>query len=198
MDEQRQIRFLYPPFVMLASLLWGIHRDPNTSLASLLQNGILSGSEWSKVIGIVVGGGAVVIVFGFVIATISISLLRLIFLIRSLCTRRWTYVEATVSSDYLKLLWWKLGLPNPVDERKMLYAVVTFDHEKPPQRVHEWLRRRWSAFLILSHSVVALGIALFIGWYLNVALRLDNPELCTHASVPVGCCGRLDGKHAHD
>lgn len=173
MDEQRQIRFLYPPFVMLASLLWGIHLDHNTSLASLLQNRIPSGSEWSGVIGIVLGGGAVVIVFGFVIATISISLLRLIFLIRSLCTCRWTHFEATVSSDCLKLLWPKLGLPNPVDECKMLYAVVTFDHERLPRRVHEWLRRRWSAFLISSHSVVALGIALFIGWHLNVALTRD-------------------------
>jgi len=174
MDEQRQIRFLYPPFVMFASLLWGIHLDPNTSLASLLQNGILSGSEWSQVIGIVVGGGVAVIVLGFVIATISISILRVIFLIRSLCTRRrWTYFEATVSSDCLKLLWSKLGLPDPVDERKMLYAVVTFDHEKLPRPVHEWLRRRWSAFLISWHSVIALGIALFIGWYLNVALTRD-------------------------
>jgi hypothetical protein len=159
---------------MFASLLWGIHLDPNTSLATLVQNRIPSGPDWSQVIGIIVGGGVVVIVFGFMIATISISFLRFIFLIRSLCTcRRWTYFEATVSSECLKLLWSKLGLPGPADERKMLYAVVTFDHEMVPRPVHEWLRRRWSAFLISSHAVVALGIALLIGWYLNVALTRD-------------------------
>lgn len=174
MDEQRQIRFLYPPFVMLASLLWGIHLDPNTSLVSLLQNRIPSVSEWSGIIGIVLGGGTVVIAFGFVISTVSISVLRFIFLVRSLCTcRRWTHFEATVSSDCLALLWSKLGLPQPVDESKMLSVIVTFDHEKLPQRMHEWLRRRWSAFLISSHSVVALGFALFFGRHLNVAFTIE-------------------------
>lgn len=172
MDEQRKIRFLYPPLVMLASLLWGIHLDPNTNLASLLQNRIFPVSDWNGIIGIVLGGGTVVIAFGFVISTVSISFLRLIFLIRGCWTGRKVDFEATVSSRCLKLLWAKLGLPQPPDDSKMLYAVVTFDHEKLPRPVHEWLRRRWSAFLISSHSVVALGFALFFGWSFNVELTI--------------------------
>lgn len=175
MDEVRQIRFLYPPLVMLASLLWGIHLDPNTSLACLLQNRIPSISEWSGVIGIILGSGAVVIAFGFVISTISISVLRFCFWCYSKCTGRSAHFEVTVSSDCLKRLLPVLGLPvsEDNDKSKMFYAVITFDHEKLPPHVHEWLRRRWSAFLISSHSVVALGFALFFGGHLKVEITRE-------------------------
>ena len=180
MDEQRQIRFLYPPFFLIGSLLWGVYLDPTTKLGDLLAF-IPSGIQWPQAITLLVGGSVLVIALGFLIGTLSLSLLRLLFFVFSLCRDHWYHFEASVSSECLAKIWPILHLPAQPDQSNMFRAVVTFDHEMLSRPVHDWLRRRWSGFLISTHSAVALLLALILGW--RLPMRVTSEWVLTSCAL---------------
>jgi len=67
-DQERQIRFLYPPFFLLASLLWGLYLDPNRCLSDILPTTSFP-AEASKILGLIAGGGIFIIAAGFLSLT---------------------------------------------------------------------------------------------------------------------------------
>src|SRR5688572_13346879 len=77
MDKDRQIRFLYPPLILIVSIMVGLHFDKCMSLSDIL--GDVWGPE-KKVDNLtaVLGLGSFVLVFGFILGTVTIFLLRLI------------------------------------------------------------------------------------------------------------------------
>ncbi len=161
MDKERQIRFLYPPLFLLASLAWGLYLDPSKTLSDILPvTGATMGAD--KLIGVIAAGGTLVLVFGFLIGAISVSLLRLAF-----CLFGREY-EVVVSDACLDRIWAKLRTTQSKDTKQALYAGVTFDHELLSKGVHDWLTRRWHAFNISAHSCVALLLAHGLGWPLGI------------------------------
>ena len=206
MDKDRQIRFLYPPIFLMGWLAIGIWGSIGTDATLDKLGTFLGQSSFGEVFAaIVVSGGIAVITCGFVIGTITMSILRAIFF----CATRgqhgfevwlpghtlndikmivgatdstptqdtacphphaddmtlWQRLRHCVSSKCLSK-WcgclWK-GSSMNADE---LSAVVTFDHVVLKKPIHEWLRRRWSAFIISSNFIVAIILALLLSRHL--------------------------------
>jgi hypothetical protein len=153
MDKERQIRFLIPPFFMAASMLWGYYLCNGTlpAIPSKYQStaGVISGIALSV---------AIIIPIGYLIGTLTITVLRISFW---LCRGR--SFEASVSKDSLVYIWPKLATSLAIDEALMLYAVTTFDHEIVSEAVHKWLIRRWNGFHTAASSCIALLIAHLAG-----------------------------------
>lgn len=149
MDKTREIRFLIPPFILAASMLWGYY----------LRNGTLPAipPQYPSAAAVISGVAlsvAIVIPVGYLIGTLTIAILRIAFW---LCRDR--SFEAWVSKKSLAHIWPKLNTSQAADKALMLYAVVTFDHEMLSKPVHEWIVRRWNAFHTSASSCAALFLA---------------------------------------
>src|SRR3990172_4289228 len=106
MDPLRQLRFLVPPFFLVASLLVGAH------LGGVLDLSILKSEAIAKnitgIIALVIAiATATVLPLGFLITTISVNLLRLIARISYRFNPR--YYEAVLSDESWDRIWKKLG-----------------------------------------------------------------------------------------
>ncbi len=167
MDQERQIRFLYPPFFLLASLLWGLYLDPNRKLSDILPVATSSIGP-DELVGLLAGGSIVIVASGFLIGAISVLSLRLL----SFIVRRRHY-EAGVSTETLKRIWGKLQTTEPFSPDRALYVVATFDHEVVPKTIHEWIGRRWSAFNVSAHSCTALALSLIVGSRLSIMVGTE-------------------------
>lgn len=181
MDDVRRLRFLIPPFFLIASLLWGLYLDPTRSLCDFLPNGC-SVTDAGTIIGVLAGGGIVVISLGFLIGAVSIVLLRILFQIFRL---RWfnpllrcflgfepareTSYEAAVSAEALRRLSRQIRVADELNNEQVLFTVVTFVYDvlhKQSPEIHEWLLRRSTSFAISIHSCVALVTAHLLAYIL--------------------------------
>ncbi len=70
MDQDRQIRFLIPPFFLFASLLWGAH------LGHLDISRVLKFENAKEILGVLAATAVAVIPVGFLVSAISVLLLR--------------------------------------------------------------------------------------------------------------------------
>jgi len=167
MDEDRRIRFLIAPTLFLGSLLWGAWAD--LGWRSTIKNFLTSNNhDLNNVIGLVAAGGLVVFVAGYVIGTITHSLLRLLFLIGRPSWTQTRSHEVALRDDRLSSIlaifkvektWYQ-----PEDQ---LYPGVAFDFgilAKEYEGVHRWLVRRWNAFSIGITSIAGLILSFVIGY----------------------------------
>jgi len=148
MDQDRQIRFAIPPFFLFASLLWGAHvggRDLSP---------IFKPETAKEVLGLLAAAAVAIIPMGFLISTLSVTLLRGLVVI----ARSPTY-EAVLSDSTLDRIWGQLQSTQAKDKKLTLYAATTFDHELLAPGIHTWLLRRWNSFNVATHSIVALVLA---------------------------------------
>jgi phosphotransferase system glucose/maltose/N-acetylglucosamine-specific IIC component len=178
MDEDRRIRFLVAPMLFVASLLLGALSD-QTARDFIVQT--LKNPDWSKLIGLIAGGGVVVFAVGYIIGTVTYFVLRLLFRYRP---QRWgksRFHEVALSDDAFFQVWTKLGASGMPDRWQELFAGVAFDHgvlRESPEGVHRWLFRRWNAFNIATTSFCGLilsfpfghfiGIPCSLAWYFSV------------------------------
>src|SRR5258708_11750354 len=148
MDQDRQIRFAIPPFILFASLLLGAQLSHVFSLI------FKACSDTKEVIGLLAAVAVVVVPIGYLIGTISVTLLRVLARILG-----WQTCEAKISDSALDRIWAHLRCEPPMDKKLTLYAVATFDHELLKSGTHMWIVRRWNSFHVASHSIVALILA---------------------------------------
>jgi hypothetical protein len=148
MDQDRQIRLAIPPFFLLASLLWGAH------LGGLDLSPVLKPDTAKEVLGFLAAAAVAILPVGFLISTISVTLLGVV---AAIC-RKPTY-EAVLDPATLRRIWDKLQSKQPESAELVLYAAATFDHELLPAGIHTWLLRRWNHFNVAVHSIVALALA---------------------------------------
>ncbi|MHB0972115.1 MAG: hypothetical protein ACYC7A_17385 [Thermoanaerobaculia bacterium] len=148
MDQDRQIRLAIPPFFLLASLLWGAY------LGGLDLSPILKPDTAKEVLGLLAAAAVAILPVGFLISTISVTLLGVL----AACFGKSTY-EAVLDDSTLKRIWPKLGSGQERDAKLTLYAAATFDHELLAPGIHSWLLRRWNSFNVAAHSIVALALA---------------------------------------
>lgn len=168
MDQNRQIRFLIPPFFLFSSLLWGIYWSDSVHLRwhDMMQDGLLT------YIGIAV---ASTLPLGFLIGTITVLLLKIFSLILG------QYYETITSKGTFEKM--SKGINTNVSKIELEYfrrlkmmrirfnTVVIFDHEilyNNSKGTHEWLIRRWSAVNISFSSIIALFLALVTGLILEI------------------------------
>lgn len=163
MDKDRQIRFLYPPLIFLSSMAFGIWVSLPSSLGAEVSS-FFSKENNTSIFAVLLGVGSVILVLGYLIGTITILLLRLLFV------RNDFNYEFKLSKDtYDKI--GKRILENenlPIQEKERMYAGVVFDHSKIDENIHRWIVRRWNAFHIASFSVVGLVASLICGCLLGI------------------------------
>lgn len=157
MNQDRQIRFLIPPLVFILSLLWGAHLS-GKDLTSLFGPDVVE-----SILGLLALGAVTAISLGFIIGTISINLLRVMFCVFG----RRTY-EAVLSKKTLKRIWPKMKTALEFDSKYVLNIAATFDHEIISKGVHEWLTRRWSSFNISVSAIVALLLSHIIAPFIPI------------------------------
>ena len=115
MDEERRIRFLIPPLLLIGSLLWGIFCDPDRSLQNLTG---LRPDELGSMLGLLAGGGVIVVTFGFLLGTITLFFLRTGF--RVFLGK---YHEVVLSSEVLEEICNRLNvLPADTSKQNELFA----------------------------------------------------------------------------
>jgi hypothetical protein len=172
MDEDRRIRFLIAPTLFVASLIFGA-LSTQTTRDFMIEG--LKVFDWSKLIGLIAGGGLVVFVGGYVIGTWTYFVLRLIFRYRP---RRWgksRFHEVAMSDEAFEQVWEAVASPSrkKSDRRQELSAGVAFDHgliRKNHDGIHRWLIRRWNAFSIAATSFWGLVFSFPIGHAVGIPM----------------------------
>jgi hypothetical protein len=107
-----------------------------------------------EVLGLLAAAAVAIVPVGFLISTLSVALLRVLWVI----TRSPTD-EAVLSDSTLERIWDQLASTQAKDKKLTLYAAATFDHELLAPGIHKWLIRRWNSFNVATHSIVALVLA---------------------------------------
>jgi hypothetical protein len=148
MDQDRQIRFVVPPFLLFLSMLWGSY------LGGRDLSSILAPETAREILGVLAATAVAIVPLGFVISVLSITVLRLIAWLAG-----WPTYEAHLSPQAFARIWKQIGSPQVKDEALTLYAVATYDHAFLKPDIHTWLFRRWNAFNVAAHSAVALFLA---------------------------------------
>ena len=165
MEQDRTLRFLIPPFVLLFSLLLGARIDLNICLLNILK--CVPAGAVASIIAIVASGGVVVIAMGFLISAISIGALRFFF-------RRIKGIdfEAHISPKYYEVLQKVLGSPTKISKNNELYPIATYDHYIIHKDIHDWVQRRWNSFITSTNCATALLCSHLLGWFFGVAQSL--------------------------
>src|SRR5271157_5965941 len=119
MDEDRRIRFMVAPLLFLASLAWGLVRDPNAHLANLLAVSGLNLKDASGLIVAAAAGGLVVFVLGYVIGTITYVSLRLLAWVSKLFGVGSGSYEVVLSGPAQYEVWRAIKMPGkPIPEQE--------------------------------------------------------------------------------
>jgi hypothetical protein len=171
MDEVRKIRFLVPAILFLASLLIGALLDHQSHKFVV---DVIKSSDWSKSLGLIAGGGALVLAAGYVIGTFSWFSMRLIFCLRPSKWGKSGFHEVAFSDDSFVHVWKKVTTPpdlprlaaSPPDRSQELSAGAAFDYGVLRERrpgIHEWLLRRWNGFNTAANSLWALLLSFPFG-----------------------------------
>jgi hypothetical protein len=161
MDEVRRIRFLIPPMLFMASLLWGIYSDSSTRHHLLLEfenSGKTSPEVLTKLIEIVAAGGIAVIAGGYLLGTVTYFILRGLRWLKACCCGGSRNHEAALSRHSFVRVWKKVHSEKPHWDQE-LSAVAAFDFgviKEKYEGVHLWLMRRWTGFNVAANSVTAL------------------------------------------
>jgi hypothetical protein len=173
-DAERQIRFLYPPVFLVASLCLGARLDPDVTLLgafTTLTAGTLGDAQkldqWSaQLLAIVLASGLIVMIAsGFLISSVSVLALRTVFAL----FRGHSY-EAGLSHEAYARIRQRLQIPKPQKaDSDALYLSATFDHKVIPEEIHRWVFRRWSMFYLATNSATAIILAQPVGWLLGIA-----------------------------
>ena len=151
----------------------GVSLDYPNSFSECISS-ILASANTTNVVATLLGLGSLVLVLGYLIGTVTILLLRLLFI-----TNRFNYEFKLSKQTYDEI--GKLVFKNKsdiVEKKERMYAAVVFDHSYIDDRIHGWIVRRWNAFMIASFSVIGLlgslvfgppfGFSVTCGWFLWV------------------------------
>ena len=163
MDKDRQIRFLYPPLVLLSSIALGSYFDTSIELHKVITHFFEVDSN-TKIVIALLGGSSLILVLGFLLSTITIFFLRFFFI-----KNDFNYeikLSEKAYQDIGKLIL-KKG-KKLVTTKDKHYAGIVFDHGFISKNIHQWMVRRWNAFIISSSSTLALISSLIIGHWLNI------------------------------
>src|SRR5258705_12650572 len=108
MDKERQIRFLYPPLFLVCSVLFAFALDEVQEVATYLEPifGTSNGTGVANLITLLTAGGALVLVSGFAIGTLTHLILSGLFVLARPCRPKAKGVyETFISKDaYQKVL----------------------------------------------------------------------------------------------
>ncbi len=175
MDQNRQIRFLIPPFFLLAAIFLADF----LSCANIIR--YIANLSDKNILAIIAALGASTIPLCFLIGALPIALLNLYGSLRSKIKNEetWNY-EAVISDETCKRIWpqLELELSYRFDLGRRFYISATFDHGILPRGINEWIMRRWNAFNLNINCVTALFLALIFCW-LSPSFKITSTWMIT-------------------
>jgi hypothetical protein len=153
MYHDRKIRFLYPPFIFMISILIGLFFDPNKNLVDILPF-INEPFKIYELILTLIGGSVFTLVLGFIIEVMTLNIIKFFSLI--IKKRSYTAAHSLKNNSYVTIN--KLLLPanQKSIKRQNFYAAITFEGAIVPKETHDWIVRRWTSFNVSSSSILAL------------------------------------------
>jgi len=166
-DKDRQIRMLIPPFFLLASVLWAAYlsgdlgiflHSPKAQLTTVKDSDDALRDEIATVktvLSVVAVAGVATLPLGYAIGVLTLTILGIF---SPLFPQR--AFDVPVSDKGMKSIWGKLGFSEKEPKNRARYGVAVFDHYLLKTPIHDWLFRRWSAFLIASQCVLALALSI--------------------------------------
>jgi hypothetical protein len=171
MDQDRQIRFLIPPFFLYASVLWWAFLDPHLHCWLVAT----AGGGTKEILPLAAAVGGLTIPVGYSIGTLAMFLNWLGFLLFKPGQTFEAYASDVCFRDILRLT--RSG-GYPADQRRpnLLYAVATFDHELLPEKTHKWIERRWISFNVAFGSAIAIIISFAIVLVRSIRTWPFNPS----------------------
>lgn len=172
MDQTRQIRFLIPPFFLIASLLWGAWLSNDES--GLLK-AINTADSAEGFFQLLATGAVVTVPLGYLIGTASISLLRLSNVIIHKLLGSECFHDVVTSQKTLGLIQNTYHLDADQTEKYFYYAVADFDRNECSKEIYDWMIRQWNAFMVEFNTAVALALSYGVGF-----LFFNNKQLIWH------------------
>jgi hypothetical protein len=157
LDEDRQIRFLIPPFFLYASLLWWAFIDPYLHC----WLGDIAGGGLKELLTLAATAGAVTLPLGYSIGTLGMWLLQFLFL----WSKPRQMYEAYAKPECFRIILRETtARDDPTDASRpgLLYGMATFHHELLPEQTRKWVERRWTSFNLAFNSALAMTISLVI------------------------------------
>ncbi|MBK7128277.1 MAG: hypothetical protein IPM74_12370 [Crocinitomicaceae bacterium] len=162
MIEERNLRFLYPPMVIVSSMLllcfmtdgYKDQLDPN--LKKITNDLIELGDLAAGILSI-----AFVLFLGHVI-----GLFTVLFLTEFANFCRW---KSTYEFQFSENIWEKINLKNGrehlnhTENRDDLSAGISYDHEQITEENQKWLSRRWNSFFISANCCLAFFLSIVLG-----------------------------------
>ena len=199
------IRFLYPPAVLIACVLWGWALDPRIGLTSIIDS--LSSKGWGSLAGL----ATLALILGYLINILTTYALEFSLWLWSRKCLTWlpgTHRHYHYASDYpcewedtidIALGWWNkrgtaaLGnrCPITVEPKPHILRhcrIVQLDHGHIGNAypgVLKWMSRRFDNYMVCMNMAVALVVGMGIEYWLRVAAPLVVEHfLKTHDGRP--------------
>ena len=167
MDKDRQIRFLYPPLILICSIALGCYFDNSIILKDEISK-FFHDETNAKIVVAIFAGSSTILVLGFLLSTITIFFLRLFF------RKNDFNYEIKLSEDVYQKIGGQILRKGEslITKKDKHFAGIVFDHGFIQRNIHQWMVRRWNAFIISSSSILALLTSLILGLFLNISLSL--------------------------
>jgi hypothetical protein len=177
--------------------VWGASLSPEHHFFSS-QIKLLGQNTVSGIVGILVGGGVALFALGFLITSVTVAILPVIF---------GQNYEGDVANDSLTAIRESIGLDEePPDEDKQypnrFLTVVFYEHvslERGGLKLFDWLNRRWNIFIVSFNCFVALLFSLYLGLIFQLGQRYWNWNLFFSWYLPALLLALIlfiDGKRA--
>jgi hypothetical protein len=146
MDKDRQLRFLIPPFFVVATLLWGAYLSgqlwPYLHDATNFKLGI-------SILGVI---GFATLPAGYFIGTVTITILKFLGIFRRSEHLNFEIQASKISMEEILKLFDKTNLNH------YLYhcAFSAYMHALVRPEIREWMLRRWNACNVAAQCVTAI------------------------------------------
>ena len=167
MGMNRELRFLIPPVVALASVFWSLVIDPAFCATEYLGDlHKLAGGDLGWLL--FLGGGAAVLAAGCLISAVSA------FALNMYDRRLPRSYEADLSKETLRRLAEDVSVAAPQTKEQDILVANCYVHDvmaKDHPGLVAWCSNRWDHFVVSTHLVCALALSLLGGMVVQCCLH---------------------------
>jgi hypothetical protein len=153
-----------------------------------ITKAIGSDSTLPTLIGIITSGGIAVVALGFLVSSLAIVVVRLLYWFND------QNFEAHVSKDAMAKLATKAGFDHTPRIDQLPYVLAAYGHIALPKEANLWLLRRMNTFYLSINTITALFIAHLIG----SALRISQSEVWWTVTLIVALFLGINARYARN
>jgi hypothetical protein len=177
MHQPRQIRFLIPPFFLVLWPVWAKYVSSSSSIPPL--------ADWTDLLRFAVALVAAALPLGYAMSVVVILIAKGYYRMRGSAFDAGA-IDLSAIWPHLKMKHCAVPHRDRLEENR-LYIVATFDHDVLPKGIHEFLLRRWTAFLIDLNSAAAIALSLAIDYAVRIKPPYDDWRFSVPTIVLIGC-----------